>query len=213
MQRGHNRNLCFLDKDDYRTYLGWLGESLGEADCKLHGYVLMPDHVHLLLTPRKAEAVAGLIMAMGRRYVQYINRRYERIGNLWESRYRSSLVEANAFLIPCQQFIELIPVRSGLVKDPARYPWSSYRANALGEADPLISPHPLYESLGRGEKSRQAAYRAVFDSQTENSNGDQIQLALIQNQPLGNARFYSRIERVVGERREPRPRGRPRLDQ
>ena len=212
MQRGHDRNLCFFDKDDYRTYLGYLGESLVESDCKLHAYVLMPSHVHLLLTPRKAEAVAGLIMAMGRRYVQYINRRYQRSGHLWESRYRSSLIEANHYLIPSQQFIELNPVRAGLVKDPARYQWSSYRANALGAADPLISRHPVYEGLGRGEKTRQMAYRTIANARRESNEGDRILLALIQNQPLGNPRFYARIERVVGERREPRPRGRPRLE-
>ncbi len=211
MQRGHDLNPCFHDKDDYRIYLDLLGELLPESGCKLHAYVLMPNHVHLLLTPRKSEGVAGLIMAMGRRYVQYINRRYQRTGNLWESRYRSSLIEPHSYLIPCQQFIEQSPVRLGLVRDAARHRWSSYHANALGEPDALISPHPVYQALRRGTKSRQAAYRALMDADPD-AISDQFRMALIQNQPLGNARFYARIEKVAGERREPRPRGRPRLD-
>ncbi len=211
LQRGNGLNPCFHDKDDYQTYLDLLGESLLESGFKMHAFILMPNHVHLLLTPRKPEAVAGLIMAMGRRYVQYINRRYERSGNLWESRYRSSLIEPKPYLIACQHFIEQSPVRSGLVKDAARYRWSSYRANALGEPNQLISPHPVYEALGRGAKSRQAAYRTLMDAHPDTTS-NQIRMALIQNQPLGSARFYARIEKVAGERREPRPRGRPRLD-
>src|SRR5882672_568377 len=102
VQRGHNREPCFFAEDDYSSYLHWLGEALAEFDCALHAYVLMTNHVHLLLTPGKAEAVPKLIISLGRRYVQYVNRSYRRTGTLWDSRYKSSLVQAETYLLACQ---------------------------------------------------------------------------------------------------------------
>ena len=171
----------------------------------------MTNHVHLLLTPKKAEAVPGLIISLGRRYVQYVNRTYERTGTLWDSRYKSSLIQAETYLLACQRYIELNPVRAAMVEDPAHYRWTSYRANALGQQDALLSPHQLYSTLGQTDKQRQSAYRALFRAQLDSDPIDDIRLALNQNQPLGNARFYAKIEKVTGERREPKPRGRPRL--
>jgi putative transposase len=212
VQRGHNREPCFFGEEDYSSYLHWLGEALGEAQCTLHAYVLMTNHVHLLLTPRKAEAVARLIMSLGRRYVQYINRTHGRTGTLWDSRYKSSVVQADTYLLTCQRYIELNPVRAAMVSDPAHYRWTSYRHNALGAADNRITPHALYLALGSSDKARQAAYRALFRAHLDGAAIDDIRLALNQNQPLGNSRFYARIERATGIRREARARGRPRLE-
>jgi putative transposase len=210
--RAAPRRSCFIDDADYRTFLGWLGEALAANDCELHAYALMPNQVHLLLTPRKAESIAAVVMAMGRRYVQYFNRRHRRTGTLWESRYRSSLIQPETYLLDCQRFIEMRPVRAKLAKDAARYRWSSYGANALGKDDPLVSPHAVYEALGRGPAARQKKYLALFGLDADVKTSARIELALIQNQPLGNERFYAKIERLTGERREARPRGRPRLD-
>jgi putative transposase len=212
VQRGHNREPCFFAEEDYSGYLHWLGQALGEAECKLHAYVLMTNHVHLLLTPRKAQAVPRLIISLGRRYVQYINRTYRRTGTLWDSRYKSSLVQAETYLLACQRYIELNPVRAAMVDDPAHYRWSSYRANALGRADARLTPHGLYLALGRNDKDRQAAYRVLFRSHLDRATIDDIRLALNQSQPLGNERFYARIERATGVRREAKARGRPRLE-
>lgn len=212
MQRGHNRERCFFADDDYSHYLHWLGEALTESGCALHAYALMTNHVHLLLTPQKAEAVPKLIISIGRRYVQYINRRYRRTGTLWDSRYRSSLVEAEVYLLACQRYIELNPVRAAMVKDPAHYRWTSYRTNGLGQPDARLMPHPLYRALGRDDQERQAAYRALFDAQLDLTVIGDIRLALNQSQPVGNARFHARIERITGVRREAKPRGRPRSD-
>jgi putative transposase len=209
VQRGHNREPCFFAEEDYLSYLHWLGEALGEVQCALHAYVLMTNHVHLLLTPKKAEAVPKLVISLGRRYVQYVKRSYRRTGTLWDSRYKSSLIQAETYLLACQRYIELNPVRSAMVEDPAHYRWSSYRANALGQPDALLTPHPVYLSLGRSPKERQAAYRALFRAQLDRAAVDDIRLALNQSQPLGNERFYARIERITGVRREARPRGRP----
>src|SRR5260221_7693821 len=181
VQRGHNRPPCFFGEEDYLSYLHWLKEALAENQCALHAYVLMTNHVHLLLTPKKAEAVPKLIISLGRRYVQYINRSYRRTGTLWDSRYKSSLVQAEPYLLTCQRYIELNPVRAAMVDDPAHYRWTSYRANAPGQADDRLTPHSLF-------------------------------LALNQNQPLGNERFYARIEKMTGMRREAKPRGRPRRE-
>ena len=212
VQRGHNGEPCFFGEEDYSSYLHWLGEALGEAQCALHAYVLMTNHVHLLLTPKKAEAVPRLIMSLGRRYVQYINRTRGRTGTLWESRYKSSVVQADTYLLTCQRYIEHNPVRAALVGDPAHYRWSSYRHNALGAVDERITPHALYLAMGSNDKARQAAYRALYRAHLDGATIADIRLALNQNQPLGNSRFYAKIERIIGTRREARARGRPRLE-
>jgi putative transposase len=212
VQRGHNREPCFFSEYDFSNYLNWLGEALVETGCALHAYALMTNHVHLLLTPEKAEAVPRLMISLGRRYVQYVNRRYRRTGTLWDSRYKSSVVQAEAYLLSCQRYIELNPVRAAMVDDPASYRWTSYRANGLGSPDARLSPHPVYLSLGDGDRSRQAAYRDLFRAQLDRAALNDIRLALNQNQPLGNKKFSAKIEQLTGIRREARPRGRPRMD-
>jgi putative transposase len=210
VQRGHNREPCFFAEEDFHTYLHWLGEALKEAEAQLHAYVLMTNHVHLLLTPARAARVPALLMSLGRRYVQYVNRSYRRTGTLWDSRYKSSLVDADRYLLVCQRYIELNPVRAGMVDDPAQYRWSSYRAHALGQPDARLAPHLLYLALGAEAAQRQAAYRALFRAHLGDAALADIRLALNQNQPLGGGRFLAQIERALGERREARPRGRPR---
>jgi putative transposase len=212
VQRGHNREPCFFTEDDYSSYLHWLGEALAETGCALHAYVLMTNHVHLLLTPRKAESVPRLMISLGRRYVRHINRSYRRTGTLWDSRYKSSVVQAETYLLSCQRYIELNPVRAAMVQDPAHYRWTSYRGNGLGQMDARLSPHPLYLALGRQDKDRQAAYRELFRAQLDRAAIDDIRLALNQSQPLGGRRFSVKIEQMTGIRREARPRGRPRVD-
>ena len=211
VQRGHNREPCFFAEDDYSTYMHWLNQALAETECALHAYVLMTNHVHLLLTPKKAAAVPRLLMSLGRRYVQYVNRSYKRTGTLWVSRYKSSVVQADNYLLTCQRYIELNPVRAAMVEDPAHYRWTSYRSNGLGQLDARLTPHPVYLALGRDDKTRHAAYRDLFRTQLDRAAIDDIRLALNQSQPLGNTKFLARIEKVTGIRREARPRGRPRV--
>jgi putative transposase len=211
VQRGHSREPCFFAEEDYYTYLHWLGEALTETGCSLHAYVLMTNHVHLLLTPAKAAAVPKLLMSLGRRYVQYINRSYGRTGTLWDSRYKSSLIQAETYLIECMRYIELNPVRAAMVDDPAHYRWTSYRANALGQSNELITPHPLFTALDTTPAKRQSAYRALFRAELDQEAIADISLAMNQSQPLGDSRFHARIARRMGERREAKPRGRPRV--
>ncbi len=119
-------------------------------------------------------------------------------------------MHADAYLLLCQRYIELNPVRATMVDDPAHYPWSSYRSNGLGQADPLLTPHALYTGLGQDGGERLAVYRDLFRSELDTEAISDIRIALNQGQPLGNSRFIDSIERVTGQRREIRPRGRPR---
>ncbi len=209
VQRGHNREPCFFADEDCHGYLYWLERALVEHRCALHAYVLMTNHVHLLLTPQQPASVPQLLIALGRRYVQYINKTYRRTGTLWDSRYKSSLIQADEYLLSCQRYIELNPVRADMATDPALYRWSSYRANALGQVDSRITPHALYLSLTQNAAERQFAYRSMFRPELDVDAISDIRLALGQNQPLGNDRFYAQIERATGMRRMPRLRGRP----
>ena len=155
-------------------------------------------------------ATPGLQQTRRRRYVQYINRTYRRTGTLWDSRYKSSLIDADGYLLTCMRYIELNPVRAGMVDDPAHYRWTSYRSNALGQTNERLTAHPVFLALGREDSDRQTRYRELFRSSLDEMAIDDIRLALNQNQPLGDNRFTARIEEVTGERREARPRGRPR---
>ncbi len=211
VQRGHNRDACFFGEEDFQAYRHWLGEALNESGAALHAYVLMTNHVHLLITPQQTEDVSRIIISLGRRYVQYINKTYRRTGTLWDSRYKSSLVQVDHYLLLCQRYIELNPVRADMVNDPAHYRWSSYRANGLGQSDPLITPHSVYSSLGTDEVARLTAYRALFRHELDDEAVADLRLALNQGQPFGNGRFLNTIERMTGQRREARPRGRPRM--
>jgi putative transposase len=210
VQRGHNRDACFFVEEDFQSYRHWLGEALREFGAALHAYVLMKNHVHLLITPKQPEDVSRIVISLGRRYVQYINKTYRLTGTLWDSRYKSSLVQEDHYLLLCQRYIELNPVRADLVNDPAHYRWSSYRANGLGQSDLLITPHSVYSSLGTDEAARLTAYRVLFWHELDDEAIADMRLALNQGQPFGNGRFLDTIERMTGQRREARPRGRPR---
>lgn len=126
IQRGNNRQACFFAEDDYRIYLDWLTEYASKSGCRVHAYVLMTNHVHLLVSADSTTAPGALMKALGQRYVQYVNRTYLRSGTLWEGRYRSCPVDQEAYLLACQRYIELNPVRAAMVRHPADYPWSSY---------------------------------------------------------------------------------------
>ena len=143
IQRGNNRNACFFADYDYGCYLHHLGELAARHACAIHAYVLMTNHVHLLLTPRGPDGASLLMKHLGQRYVQYVNRVYKRSGTLWEGRFRSSIVQAETYLLRCLRYIELNPVRAGMVDSPGAYRWSSFRANALGERNPLLTPHSV----------------------------------------------------------------------
>jgi putative transposase len=188
VQRGHNRDCCFFNRDDYARYFDWLIEGVEQTGCELHAYVLMSNHVHALVTPREASAIPKLLMSVGRRYVHYVNRSYERRGTLWQGRYHSSLIATDDYLLACYRYIELNPVRAGIVKDPGDYCWSSYGANALGRLDRGLVPHRLYTSLGRTDEARRAAYRGLFGSPENPQIVDELRRSLNRSEPVGEGR-------------------------
>ena len=209
IQRGNNRSVCFYAEEDYQLYLHYLDEFATKFDCAIHAYALMTNHVHLLLTPQRADSAAMLMKNLGQRYVQYINHTYRRSGTLWEGRFRSCLTQTEDYVLACYRYIELNPVRAGMVLHPQDYRWSSYHANALGKASCMIDPHEQYLRLGCDAAARQEAYRALFKAQLDEEVIGQIRSATNGNYALGSERFQREIEATLGRRASRGQPGRP----
>jgi putative transposase len=209
IQRGNNRSACFFANDDYLFYLDTLAELCDELRIRLHAYCLMTNHVHLLLTPEAGESVSALMKHLGQRYVQHVNRRYRRSGTLWEGRFKSSLVSNDSYLLACYRYIELNPVRAGMVKHPAEYRWSSYRYNAQRSLGQRIQPHQVYLTLGNNAELRKAAYRELFRNALPAGLVDELRSAIQSGYPFGNERFQREIEAATGRRVRPGKAGRP----
>ncbi len=209
IQRGNNRQVCFAAEEDFVAYLGWLKAYAPLCGVEVHAWVLMTNHVHLLCTPQRENAVSRLMQSVGRRYVQYFNITYQRSGTLWEGRFRSSLIQAEEYLLSVYRYIELNPVRAAIVADPADYVWSSYQVNALGKASELCTPHALYLALGDDALSRQQHYRDLFGAHVDEALLMDIRQALNSGLALGNVFFTEQIEKLTGKRVTPGKRGRP----
>lgn len=210
IQRGHSHALCFFAPADYRCYLTQLLHASRRWQCAVHAYVLMSNHVHLLVTPSTVGALANMMQAIGRNYVSYINVSYRRSGALWEGRFKSCLVDADEYLLTCHRYIELNPVRAGLVGEPSAYPWSSYGCNALGDSNSLIIPHTQYLALGSGHEERLRAYRLLFSSDIDSAHLQEIRTYIQQQRALGSPAFQNYIESVLGRYAKARPAHRPR---
>ncbi len=212
IQRGNNREPCFYAEEDYRRYLDDLDEVADKFGCAIHAYVLMTNHVHLLVTPLKDLAIGQMMQALGRRYVYYINKTYKRTGTLWEGRYKSSLIDSEAYLLTCMRYIELNPLRANMVKHPGEYKWSSYLANATGNSDTLIQPHPVYRALGENDEARQIAYRELFRHHMDNNLLHDIREALNHELVLGRSYFKEKIEKLTQRQTTLGQPGRPRVE-
>lgn len=209
IHRGNNRQDIFFADGDFERYLAWLGDAARRHDCAIHAYVLMTNHIHLLVTPNDEDGMPRMMQSVGRRYSGYVNARYGRTGTLWEGRYRSCVVDSDRYLFTCARYIELNPVRAGLVRHPAGYRWSSYHHNAQGRPDPMVTPHALYRDLGAGRDRRAQAYRALFETALDAATLGDLRAALHKGWPLGDDGFRARIGRLSGRPVAPRPRGRP----
>lgn len=183
VQRGNNRAHCFRDDQDRHEYLALLGDALAETACRLHAYVLMPNHVHLLVTPPETGAVGKLMQKLGRRYVGWFNLRHGRTGTLWEGRYKSCLVDTDAYLLQCVRYIDLNPVRAGLTDDPVGYRWSSCAALCGFRTDPLLTPHAMHGAFGHPSRSPAANYLAFLGSAIEDSELQAIRAHLKLQRP------------------------------
>ena len=167
IERGNNRQPIFCRARDQEFYLEKLMQAANEHVCQLHAYVQMTNHVHLLVSPARQDGLDKMMQMLGRYYVQYFNYNYHRTGTLWEGRYKASLISSEQYLFTCTRYIELNPVRAGMVEAPGEYSWSSYHHNALGKSDPLIQPHLEYDKLGKISEERQMAYRLLFNTPIE----------------------------------------------
>lgn len=209
IQRGVDRQPVFFSDEDCQFFLDWLGRYAKKRNIALHAYCLMTNHVHLLLSAPSVGALGGLMQDMGRRYVQYVNRTYRRSGGLWQGRYKASYVQSEHYLLTCMRYVEFNPVRAEMVQTPGEYQWSSYRANALGKEDQLLTPHDQYSALGLTAEARQQSYRDLFASEVDEPAWNLIRTATQQGVVVGDSRFADMIEKRVGQRVRPQPRGRP----
>ena len=210
IQRGNDRAPIFFDDEDRTFCLAWLAEAAARYGCAIHAYVLMTNHVHLLVTPSDAESLPRTMQSLGRRYVRHVNAAYRRTGTLWEGRYRAAPIESEDYFLSCCRYIELNPVRARMVAHPRDYPWSSWRAHAQGAVDPLAADHPLYRALGGNAAERQAAYRALFRAALGDEFVEAVRAATNGGWALGGERFKRKVAKSSGRRSEPLPAGRPR---
>ena len=167
----------------------------------------MTNHVHLLVTPQTAGGVSRMMQTLGRYYVRYFNHRYQRSGTLWEGRFKSCVIHAEEYLLTCQRYIELNPVRAGMVESPADYAWSSYRAIGLGQEIKLHTPHDIYQSLGNNVEQRTRAYRDLFAGHLDATLVKKIREVSNKGMALGNEKFKDEVEAMTGRRLRPLKRG------
>ena len=202
IQRGNNRHACFFQTQDYAVYLSKLKENAHKFKVKVHCFVLMTNHVHLLLTAEDYAGISNVMQSLGRYYVRYINTTYGRSGTLWEGRFKSSLVNSDEYLLNLYQYIEMNPVRGGMVMHPKDYPWSSYHANGGNKHIDFITPHALFLALGESSKQRKVNYNKLLSCALPDDTVNQISTATNKSRVLGNKKFVEQIsqqlERYVG---------------
>ena len=205
--RGNNRATIFEAGDDYVFFLDKLKLACEKHGVQLHAYVLMSNHVHLLMSPNEENGLSKVMQMIGRYYVQYFNFQYRRTGTLFEGRYKASLIDSETYLLSCMRYIELNPVRANMVEHPSEYPWSSYRHNASGEIKDLVTAHTLYQCLGKSAAQRQAAYRQLFKARLPEILLSQIRESTNKSWVLGSEKFKRRMEAKLNRRVEPLARG------
>ena len=189
VQRGVNRQSVYFDDPDCIRYLHFLTEAADEYGCAVHCYALMPNHVHLLMTPNDVDALPNTMHSVNVRYVRHVNDKYARVGALWAGRYKTSLVSTDRYLYACFRYIELNPVRAGIVSSPGQYRWSSYNFHAYGRYDRLVSPHEHYLALGDSWLCRRSVYRARFSDGLSAEELGGIRKATLSGRAFGDQAF------------------------
>ena len=213
IQRGNNRQIIFAADADYQFFRDALVEAAGRFGLAIHAYVWMTNHIHLLATPTYEDSISKTFQSAGRKYVQYFNFTYKRSGTLWEGRYRATVVDSEAYLLTVMRYIELNPVRAGMVTRPKEYVWSSHRRNAHGDIglnSSWLIGHDEYQRLDRTEESRQLAYRALFSTQLDSTVMAAIRDCTHGGWVLGRDKFKREIEALSDRRAARGQKGRPR---
>ncbi|MCZ6469887.1 MAG: transposase [Gammaproteobacteria bacterium] len=211
IQRGLNGQDILIDDEDYEFYWECLLNSAQNNRLKIHAYVLMPDHVHLLASPATGQSIPKTLQSLGRKYVQYFNNKYASSGTLWEGRYRATILDSKEYLLICSRYIELNPVRAEMVKHPRDYDWCSYGYNAMGYEDPLITEHRLFSHLATREQQSYQVYRSLFKKRISSAELQTIRDATNKGWALGDNKFATKIGKKGGRRATQLPRGRPLL--
>lgn len=209
IQRGNNRQAIFAATADYEVLLSMLEEHAGKASVAIHAYVLMSNHLHLLATPETPEGIPEMMQSVGRRYVRYFNQRQGRTGTLWEGRYKSTLIQAERYLLACMAYIDLNPVRAGLVRDAADYPWSSHAHYIGRRSDRIITPHPLYWELGNTPFARDAAYAELVHAGVTTQQQHALTDSALRGWALGEADYVADLQRRTARRVSKSRVGRP----
>jgi putative transposase len=199
LQRGHNKARCFTGEVDHGLYLGLLQEYSKRHSCAVHAYVLMSNHVHLLVSPPDIPAISRLMRDVNQIFGQYVNRKNDRCGSVWQGRFKASLVDSKDYFLTCQRYIELNPVRACMVGRPDDHAWSSYGTNGSGQPSTLITPHPRYLSLGTTTEERLATYRGLFKVRISEEEISKIRTAIQRSRPLGSDAFIQEVERIQAE--------------
>lgn len=210
IHRGKDGKRVFFGKGDYALYQAWLADAAAKYGCAVHAYVLMPNHVHLLVTPKSARSLPRLMQSLGRRHSRHVNVGRGLEGSRWEGRYRSAPIEVGTHLIDCMRYIEGNPVRNKLARSPGGHPWSSYEAHAKGVADPAIRDHRVFQALGATPSRRAAAYGKLMSKQLAPEFIAALRAATNGGWALGSEGFKRRLAEAAGRRVVPLPRGRPR---
>ena len=213
VQRGNNREACFFADEDYLFYLRCLEEAARSHARRIHAYVLMPDHMHLLATPRTRGGFAGMLQTVRDRYAQYIRHTYRRSNAVWKGHYQASLVQPEHYLLDCYRYIEFNPVRAAIVEHPANYRWSSHAHHALGLSDELVTEHARYRNLGADAGERRQAYRELCRDPLDPGVLNLIRIALNEELVLGDTQFRRQIEMAQDRRLSPAKDGHPKQDE
>lgn len=208
-QRGVDQQPVFFDRKCHLDYLELLTIHSRELNVSVHGWCLMTNHVHLLLTPNASGSLSRLMQNINRTYVQRVNKRFQRTGHLWAGRFKSSLVDSDQYLFSCMRYIELNSVRAGLVKHPQAYPWSSWHANVGARKSRLITPHPCYLALGKSDSARHESYRTLVLEHEPEHIINELRAATRQNAVFGSERFARQIQQMAGREVCIKSRGRP----
>ena len=209
--RGNNRQAIFMDSADFQRMLALLQAHAIEQGVQLHAYVLMSNHLHLLLTPLQNDSLPKMMQAVGRSYVLYFNKRHGRSGTLWEGRYRSALIQSERYFLACMAYIDLNPVRAGMVAQAADYPWSSHGHYIGRQNEAWLSPHPMYWEMGNTPFAREAAYAAMIQSGIDQKQQLALTSSALSGWALGEDGFIEGLQKQTPRRVNPAKAGRPNL--
>ena len=212
IHRGHNRSLLFSSETDFKVYLSDLAELKAEYGCLLHSFCLMSNHVHLIINPGHDADCLGLLMKrVAGRYTGYMNTTYSRTGTAWNGRFKSNPIQSDQYLLTCSRYVELNPVRAGIVAHPGDYRWSSFPDRSGIRRTGWLDEDLCYQGMGLTRRAREARYAEFVLNTTMDSDTERIRDAINRGDPLGDDTFLHYAEDTLGIRISKRKRGRPRL--